>query len=430
MKKMLKRCKILLNVGLVIFGVFLGFLILEGGLQLRRVVVYDLQPLLYVHSPRLGQRLNPAYPGHDASGWRNASTLNHANIVVFGDSQTYGVNLPIAAAWPQIMSNLLRRSVLQMAAPGYAPGHYIALYDEAMSHFPEVIIATYYFGNDLFGTYTIAYKRGDLKRSVEEPVLDSLVSTNPRIVEAIERAETIDPGFLRALYLDCQMPKWVTDPRLQLVHRVLDVQNLEPLTHDGPAEGLKSTLWRHSALAAVIRRGISWLAPRIGYRNTMVDYGSPICVDYHDSDITTVFSPGYRLIALDDTDPRIAEGERISLLVLQYLHEHCRSDGRRFYVVTIPTKETAFRARVEKSLETEPHLVELWQREARAQSNAFQFFEQHGIDVIDSLPALEALIARGINPYWDDANGHPGEAGHKAIAEAVAQRLDRDGIGH
>jgi len=34
----------------------------------------------------LGYRLNPGYPGHDSSGFRNAAALRKADLVVLGDS--------------------------------------------------------------------------------------------------------------------------------------------------------------------------------------------------------------------------------------------------------------------------------------------------------------------------------------------------------
>jgi hypothetical protein len=414
----------------VILGGFVGLLALEVALQLRLAVVYRWQPsvrgTLYVSDPRLGHRLNPAYPaGHGIGGWRNISTPDDAYAVVFGDSQTYGVGLPVEESWPHALGQLLGRHTMQMAAPGYGPGHYLALYDEARAYTPDVIIAAYYLGNDLFGAYSMAYQLEDQSRSISEPDLDALKTTDPPAVAAVAKAEATDPGFLRALYLDCQLPRSVPDLRLQAVRGVMELPELKPLAAV-PAEGLATTLVKQSAVIAGMRRGLAWLAPRLGYVNTMADYGSPVCVNYHDNDLTTVFSPGYRLIALDDSDPRIAEGERIGLAVLQQLHDRSRREGRRLFVVIIPTKETAFRSRVDKALAGEPYLAELWRREARARMSAVQFFEQSGIDVIDTLPALEALIASGINPYWDNADGHPREAGHKAIAAAVARRLEAD----
>jgi len=134
-------------------------------------------------------------------------------------------------------------------------------------------------------------------------------------------------------------------------------------------------------------------------------------------------------LVLDDTDPRIVEGERIAPLAFHYIAERCRPPRCSFYVTMIPTKETAFRARVESSLGHQSYMVDLWNAEARARATAQAFFARQHIATIDTLPLLEALIASDINQYWKDADGHPSQAGYDAIARAVVERLERDGVG-
>ena len=415
-------------------GLILGLFLFEGLLQIRRALIYGLRPRMerpfFVADPRVGHRLNPAYAGHDARGWRNQMQIDRANIVVFGDSQTYGLNVPVGAAWPQRVGKLLSGIVLQMAAPGYAPAHYIPLLDEALSHHPAVILAAYYLGNDLYGTYALAYKKGDYKRSVDDAVLDALVSTDARTLKQLAQAEMTDPDLRRAAsYLDCTRLNSGPDPRLRIIHGTLEAQRPDSGIADGVSDQLERVLLQRSALMAATRRSLLWLAPRIGYEGPIPGYRSFRCIRYHDDKMATVFTPAYRLVALDDTDPRIVEGERISLLVLWHLHKRCRSAGCQLYVVIIPTKETVYRKRVQKSLGTEPYLVSLWQAEARFRTHASQFCEHLGIPAIDIGPALEAAISSGTNPYPQDEDGHPVEAGHNAIAEAIARTLNRDGFG-
>lgn len=159
------------------------------------------------------------------------------------------------------------------------------------------------------------------------------------------------------------------------------------------------------------------------------DYGPPLCVHYSDGMVRTVFNVGYRYVVLDDSDPRGMEGERINLLAFKHLADRCRHAGIPLYVLLLPTKETAFRARAEASLRNEPYLVDLWQAEARARRRAMAFFTREGIRTIDTLPALEAMIASGVNPYLENTDGHPAARGYDAIARAIAARLQRDGAG-
>ncbi|MDE3050913.1 MAG: hypothetical protein KGJ48_13560, partial [Nitrospirota bacterium] len=141
---------ILGKLGLVCLGTLIGLLLLEGALQLRaRFGAPSIGPQ-FVPDERLGHRPNPNFPGHDSRGWRNPSALTSADIVIFGDSQTYGANLPPEAAWPQRVAALLHRPVYQMAADGYGPAQYVLLLEEALALKPKVIIAAYYYGNDIY----------------------------------------------------------------------------------------------------------------------------------------------------------------------------------------------------------------------------------------------------------------------------------------
>jgi hypothetical protein len=47
----------------------------------------------------------------------------------------------------------------------------------------------------------------------------------------------------------------------------------------------------------------------------------------------------------------------------------------------------------------------------------------------DALPALQASLSRGEQPYWESPDGHPNAIGHRAIAEFVFGQIDRRGLG-
>jgi hypothetical protein len=434
---------------LILLGIILPLLALEGLLRAYEALKASGHPrptavpvLTFGEDPvvpdaRLGFRLNPAYPGLDKRGWRNQAAAPQADIVALGDSFTYGVTVSAEEAWPQRLSVMLHRTVYQMAVPGYGPGQYLLLFDQAAILRPEVIVATLYFGNDFMDAYWLAYHAGDAKNAASDPRIDSLRATSPKVQHAIRRAEAIDPSLLRADYLDCQRPRAVPDPRLQTVHDILAAPPLAPLAARGPrstgrrAESLSldAFLARFSVLYRVTssRAGRVWhrLAPFAGVR----DYGSPICVHYRDSGLVTIFTPAYRLLTLDRTDPRVVEGERLSWLMMDALAQRCRRAGIQFYVALLPTKEAVFRARAYAAYRHEPYLRDQWEAEESARSRALRFFARHGVATIDTLPAQQAVVAAGLNPYEDDANGHPAPAGYEAIARAIATRLAHDGFG-
>lgn len=423
------------NLALVCLGSLFGLLLLEGGLQLRaKFVAPSTTPEVaaeVIPDGRLGYRLNPNFPGHDSRGWRNSSALTSADIVVFGDSQTYGVNLSekttSEAAWPQRVGALLHRPIYQMAASGYGPAQYALLMDEALALKPKVIIAAYYYGNDIYDSYQFVYRIGEFKRSTLDTLFDSSFAlTDLESQQAITRAEAIDPELLRRKYLDCREPKEVPDHRLQAVRNILASPPLAPLADEGMFHYAMAYLTQHSALTKIL---VNRFVTKAESHHKAEDFWPKICPRYRDRELTTLFNPGYRILALDETDPRIVEGERITFLAFRHMAERCRPSQCSLYIAMIPTKEMAFRARISGSMLDQPYMVDLWNVETRARSSAREFFAREHIPTIDTLPALESVIASGVNPYPKDADGHPIQAGYDAIARAVAERLERDGMG-
>ena len=417
---------ILGKLGLVCLGTLIGLLLLEGALQLRARFVTPstvsqvaIVPQV-VPDERLGYRPNPNIPGHDSRGWRNSSSLERADIVVIGDSHVYG------SAWPQWVGASLHRTVYQMGSNGYGPAQYALLLDEVLAFEPKVIIATYDYGDDIYDSYKFVYRIGDFKRSTLDTMFDSSFAlTNAKSQQALTRAETIDPELLRRKYLDCRTPVEVPDSRLQSVHDVLASPPLVPLTNEGMLKRAKAFLTRNSALIHAVRTRLFTAEIQPNGK----DISPKLCPRYRDQKLTTLFNPGYRMLVLDDTDPRIVEGERIALLAYRLIAQRCRQPRCSFYVMMIPTKETAFRARIESSLEHQSYMVDLWNAEGHARANASTFFAREHIATIDTLPFLEELIASDVNPYPEDFDIHPVQVGYDAFARAVVEQLERDGIG-
>jgi hypothetical protein len=192
--------------------------------------------------------------------------------------------------------------------------------------------------------------------------------------------------------------------------------------------------WRHVAIVGFARR-LARLVQREAATDeagtdSAADYGPPLCARYDDARVRTTFNVGFRTAALDDTDPRIVEGERINLLAFRHLASWSRQSGVRFYVVLIPNKERVFQTESAAAIAKDnPYLTTLWDLEARAHKRVTLFLAREGIAVIDTLPALQSLLATGTNPYKGHADGHPITAGYQAIARAVADRLSADGLG-
>src|SRR5215831_8543819 len=143
---------------------------LEGALTLGAILwpnvnqlltSYSVGPPLTIFDDRLGLRGNPEFPGHDSKGFRNSKVPSRADIVVFGDSQTYGTTwLEPENTWPRQLESIIHSTVYSMAFPGDSPVDSLLLWDEALSLLPKTIIEAFYAGNDLFDAYVRVYKDG------------------------------------------------------------------------------------------------------------------------------------------------------------------------------------------------------------------------------------------------------------------------------
>lgn len=404
-------------IGLTILGVLVGLIVLELFLRLYFSVV--------------------GHPGEEVRGWRNQAVLARADVVAIGDSMVYGYNVAAEAAWPQQLGRMLHRPTYQMAHGGWGPGEYLLTLDEALALKPKAIIVGFYLGNDLGDAYARVYRTAHDVDAYPAPELRPFTSTDPKVRELLQRAEGIDPGFLQWSVLRC-------DPEAGMVKPAphwLPMGDKLAAPPAGNASSQQQAAWRatlgraRTAISPLLHMSVLYITARPAIDRVIRmarpgprDYGSPICVHFRDRQMQTVLAGAERRALLDLTDPRIAEGKRISLAIFQAMAERCRRAGIRLYILITPTKESVFRARASSLAQSEPYLRGEWDAEAQVRSETFTFLSRAGIDAIDPLPALQAVVASGINPY-PETDPHPIASGYEAIARAVATRLQRDGFG-
>lgn len=123
---------------------------------------------LSVKDPITGIRGTPAYPNlvskgpHDLLGFRNDAALRVADLVIIGDSQTYGVNASMALNWPHQLEAALGRQrlasrVYAMAVGGWAAPQYLHVGQISGALRPRVIIVAFYAGNDPLESFMHVY---------------------------------------------------------------------------------------------------------------------------------------------------------------------------------------------------------------------------------------------------------------------------------
>ena len=114
------------------------------------------------------KRAKPMFPdmGHigpnDILGFRNRAVPTSADLVIIGDSQTYGNNALMDNNWPHMLGEqlLIKNKFLtryDMAVGGWGAIEYFEAFKIALNLKPKVILIAFYTGNDSLETFRLAY---------------------------------------------------------------------------------------------------------------------------------------------------------------------------------------------------------------------------------------------------------------------------------
>jgi hypothetical protein len=335
---------------------------------------------------------------HDEAGYRNDHRPSHADVVTLGDSMTYGP-LDGARAWPRVLARETRRTVYNMALPGYGPAQSLFQLESALALTPRVLIVAPYFGNDLFDSFLMARRHAEFMTALP-PAL-------------VQRANHVEAG--RKLADDVASPFTLgvdgTEQQVSGVRRWTS----EHLQLFRLARGL-----RHHATAArppdaLLSRDFSVAAAAV--TPALRQLLSP----FDRSGRRTILSGRYRLQALDDRDPRIRVGFLVMCAALERLAEETRARAprTRLLVVLFPTKESVFWPLITDA-DVHPGLRELVANENRLRTELIERLNGRGIETVDLLDVLRAAPEQ---PYYEDVDSHPNPAGHRVVAAAIASRL-------
>jgi lysophospholipase L1-like esterase len=124
----------------------------EDGLLIKDPVVRVRAPVLYPDAGDFGP--------NDVLGFRNRQVPNLADVVVVGDSQTYGNNAQLEQNWPSRMRTGLSgrpAEVYAMATGGWAAPQYLEISRHAAALRPRVLVVAFYSGNDPLESFALAY---------------------------------------------------------------------------------------------------------------------------------------------------------------------------------------------------------------------------------------------------------------------------------
>jgi hypothetical protein len=363
---------------------------------------------MVIEDEELGHRPNPGYPEHDDWGFRNREVPERAFLVVLGDSQTYGVGVSRNQAWPQQLGKIIGRTVYNMAFGGYGPAHNLIYWEDALSLQPKLVMVTFYAGNDLFDSYNLIYNGDVLRdmRAVDSKLIEELskaealanrVTGPATIVSSRESKRPLPHGFLREFTIKYS----------KLYGMLRTSKRVFSKLHDALSNQTNEKRWLLQKKEAL----------------EIPDHGFVIESDK----FRTILTPKYRLRVLEQSDPRIREGLRISLEVIQQMHRKAKELGVEFMVVLIPTKELVFLPLVEKVWSDIPEsYTQLVTNEEMARRTTKEFLEKSSIPYVDTLMSLRQCLERGSQPYQASRDGHPNRIGHRAIAEQIVLDIGKE----
>lgn len=346
---------------------------------------------------RLGMRLTPSIRGSDSRGFRNEANnvVQHADIVALGDSVTWGVNARSPReTWPGVLETLTHSRIYNMAVPGYGPVQYAALLSDALTLTPSTVVVGLYFGNDLYDAYSFTYDQ----------------QINP----ALKNTEGLD------LFSNDTLRPTVTALENDWVNNT----SFAPMSLNTVVANLPSRLaiarWaRANGLMDSVEDRFERDASRAWVAARPVDAAL-----YEHAGVLTAFTLSYRLLAVDLDEPRIAEGLRITRVLLDQMQTQAGQAGTRIVIALLPTKELVYAdAMVQQTGPLGPKYARLVGMERRARANILDLCAQRNLECVDTLPTLQDAVTRDEQIYPPNPDGHPGERGYALIAADVARAL-------
>ena len=334
----------------------------------------------WIADARLRWRGDPAFPEHDSRGFRNPAALERADVVLLGDSMTYGSRVPPDDTWARALAAETGLAVYNMGFPGWGPPQAAFLLPDALALKPKLVIYGFFFGNDVLDALEIPSPA-----AAGSAPPDARSGRTPPALLPCAEYRLRRPGRVRAFV-----------SRHSRIYGLVRNQyrTLVPYPHAGMFDD-----------AAGARRLAAESDPREGL------------TFFEGAQWRTAFTAPYRLCALDDSDPRIRAGVEITKSTLLAMARDVDDAGSAFAVVLLPTKESVFAPRV-ADVDAHAGLAGLVAAESRLRDDLTDVLGAAGIPVLDLLPPLRGAPEQ---PFPAGTGRHPNVAGSRVIGLEVAR---------
>ena len=127
---------------------------------------------------------------HDLLGFRNRSIANIVDVVVIGDSQTYGNNAVLEENWPNQMQKFLKdrqSKTYAMAVGGWCAVQYLDMFNKAILFQPKLVVVAFYSGNDPLESFHMVYGNKHWSDLIPDSILTA--ADAPRVSTPVPESE-------------------------------------------------------------------------------------------------------------------------------------------------------------------------------------------------------------------------------------------------
>ena len=148
----------------------------------------------------------------------------------------------------------------------------------------------------------------------------------------------------------------------------------------------------------------------------------PQDIVFQDGAIT--FTPTRRWFVNDRSNDAVIEGYRLLAQFACALGEKASAAGTSTTFVIIPTKETVYAPLMARDKIERPSIFDdLVAAEALNTAELEEALGSADLQVVNTTMALQQAVLSGVEAYPDWSDGHPTAAGHRIIAQKVAEAL-------
>ncbi len=370
------------NLKLLIISVCISLVMVEIGLRCFTVFPIHSRSANILYDDKLSYKMDPSsLEDIDSNGFRNPGLLEKVDIVVLGDSQTFGYNVSSENSWPQQLASIANRSVYNFGVGGYGSLQYHYLMDEAIELNPDHIILGLYLVNDLNDTCALIRDMDYWDRWANEQGYDAqLCSTYSD--------PTSSPGQSNIF---------------SLIHSTVNQTAIGSLT---------TYVWNRASAKLAIACGkksdSDSLVINMKLNKTKINSSK---IDKHER-------------YTDLTKEDISLSFEITKKIIKNATERSKLNDIHFGVVFIPSKERVFFDYLTKKGRQLPkNYHKLIFNENTLVDRYSSFFEKIEIKFVDAKPYVEKELYKSgaVYPYTGD--DHPLEIGYKAYAQAVYEKI-------